>query len=116
MMKKPKPLTPAVMHILLALTSGERHGYAIMKQVEFESAGRVIMGPGTLYGSIARMMKDGLVSQGETRHDRQLDDARRIYYRLTALGEQVLAEELSRYRQILAAAERKKLLQGAAYG
>ena len=55
------PLTPAVLHILLALSTGERHGYGIMKQVRADSQGKVKMGPGTLYGSIARMTEAGLV-------------------------------------------------------
>ncbi len=55
------PLTPAVLHVLLALSTGERHGYGIMKQVEADSQGKVKMGPGTLYGSIARMTEAGLV-------------------------------------------------------
>lgn len=114
--KQHKPLTSAVMHILMALTNGERHGYAIMKQVELDTRGKMTMGPGTLYGTIARMMKDGLISQGETRQDSDRDDARRIYYRLTASGEQVLAAELRRYREILTAAERNKPISDAAYG
>ena len=57
------PLTPAIFHILLALSSGERHGYSIMKQVEADSEGRVTMGPGTLYGSLKRMLDAGLVKE-----------------------------------------------------
>lgn len=65
----PPPLTPAVLHILLALSSGERHGYAIMKQVEADSQGQVKMGPGTLYGSLKRMLEAGLVQESDKRVD-----------------------------------------------
>ena len=61
-----QPVTPAVFHILLALSSGERHGYGIMKQVEADSQGKVSMGPGTLYGSLKRMLDAGLVRERAT--------------------------------------------------
>lgn len=105
-----KPLTPAVLHILMALAAGERHGYAIMKQVEQDTGGAMKMGPGTLYGSISRMMKDALIAEGDARSDTEMDDSRRVYYRLTGLGEKALFDELSRYRAVLAAAARKKVL------
>ena len=66
------PLTPAVFHILLALSSGERHGYGIMKQVEADSQGKVTMGPGTLYGSLKRMLDSGLVRESDKRVDQSL--------------------------------------------
>ena len=90
------PLTPAVLHILLALSTGERHGYGIMKQVEADSQGKVKMGPGTLYGSIARMTEAGLVRECDKRVDPQIDDERRIYYELTSAGQAALEAELSR--------------------
>src|SRR5688572_28110479 len=68
------PLTPAVLHILLALSSRERHGYGIMKQVESDSQGKVKMGPGTLYGSLARMLDAGLIRESDKRIDPKLDD------------------------------------------
>ncbi|MFN7165272.1 MAG: PadR family transcriptional regulator [Hyphomonas sp.] len=114
--RAPKPLTPAVLHILMALAGGELHGYAIMKQVEQDTGGAMKMGPGTLYGSISRMMKDALIAEGETRSDPEMDDARRVYYRLTALGEQALSDELGRYRAVLAAAARKKSLRPGTHG
>ena len=77
------PLTPAVLHILLALSQGERHGYGIMKQVEADSQGRVSMGPGTLYGSIKRMLEAGLIRESDKRVDPEMDDERRIYYEIT---------------------------------
>ena len=99
------PLTPAVLHILLALSTGERHGYGIMKQVEADSQGKVKMGPGTLYGSIARMTEAGLVRESAKRVDPEMDDERRIYYQLTAAGRTALESELKRYRGVVAVAE-----------
>ena len=78
--------TPAVLHILLALSTEERHGYGIMKQVEPESQGKVKMGPGTLYGSLGRMMDAGLIRESDKKVDPAMDDERRIYYTLTGLG------------------------------
>ncbi|MGI9023491.1 MAG: PadR family transcriptional regulator [Acidimicrobiales bacterium] len=90
------PLPSATLHILVALRSGEKHGYAIMGDVESLSGGAVRMGPGTLYGSIKRMLADGMVEESDERPDADLDDQRRRYYRLTGLGEQVCAAELQR--------------------
>lgn len=90
------PLPSATLHILAALRRGERHGYAIMRDVEELSDGAVTMGPGTLYGSIKRMLADGLVEETEQRPDSELDDQRRRYYRLTGLGERVCLAELDR--------------------
>jgi DNA-binding PadR family transcriptional regulator len=103
------PLTPAVFHILLALSSGERHGYGIMKQVEADSQGKVSMGPGTLYGSLKRMLDAGLVKESDKRVDPELDDERRIYYQITGVGAQALAAELERYQRIVAVAQQRKL-------
>src|SRR5688572_5433023 len=111
------PLTPAVLHILLALSTEERHGYGIMKQVEGESHGKVKMGPGTLYGSLGRMMEAGLIRDSDKKVDPELDDERRVYYQITALGQAALAAELQRYREILAVAKKKQLAPVAlAYG
>lgn len=103
------PLTPAVFYILLALSGGERHGYGIMKQVEADSQGRVSMGPGTLYGSLKRMLEAGFVSESDKRVDPAMDDQRRIYYRLTDIGAQALAAELERYRHIVTIARQRNL-------
>ena len=103
------PLTPAVLHILLALSTEERHGYGIMKQVERESQGKVKMGPGTLYGSLGRMMEAGLVRESDKRVDHAMDDERRIYYALTGLGRKALAAELARYREVIAVAAEKRI-------
>ena len=103
------PLTPAVFHILLALSSGERHGYGIMKQVEVDSQGKVNMGPGTLYGSLKRMLEAGLVEESDKRVDPEMDDERRIYYRITDIGTKALAAELERYKRIVTLAQQRKL-------
>jgi DNA-binding PadR family transcriptional regulator len=103
------PLTPAVLHILLALSTQDRHGYGIMKQVEADSQGKVKMGPGTLYGSIKRMMEAGLVRESDRKVDPELDDERRVYYKMTALGKKALAAELERYREVVTIAKQKRL-------
>jgi DNA-binding PadR family transcriptional regulator len=90
------PLTPAVAYILIALAERDRHGYAIMQEVSARSAGSVRLGPGTLYGAISRMLKDGLIAEAEERPDPELDDTRRRYYRLTERGRRALAAELKR--------------------
>jgi DNA-binding PadR family transcriptional regulator len=111
--KADAPLTAAVLHILLALATDERHGYGIMKQVERESHGKVKMGPGTLYGSIGRMMAAGLIRESDKRVDPAMDDERRIYYTLTALGRKALSAELDRYRGVVAVASEKRLTPNA---
>ena len=94
-----RPLTPAVFHILVSLADGSLHGYAIMKRVDAESAGRVSMGPGTLYGSLKRMIETDLVRDAAEEVD---EDERRIRYELTAAGRTALAGELERYRDVVA--------------
>ena len=103
------PLTPAVLHILMALSTRERHGYGIMKQVELDSQGKVKMGPGTLYGSLGRMIDAGLIRESDKKVDPKLDDERRIYYKITGLGQKALAAELARYRQVVAVAKQYRL-------
>jgi DNA-binding PadR family transcriptional regulator len=99
------PLTPVVFSILLALAGAEKHGYAIMKESALPEGGGVKMGPGTLYGSLDRMMQSGLVEEtGST------DDKRRRYYRLTRFGQQVLSAEAARMAELTSAARRKGLL------
>jgi DNA-binding PadR family transcriptional regulator len=104
------PLTPAVFHILLALSSGDRHGYGIMKQVEADSRGKVRMGAGTLYGSLKRMLDAGLVRESDRRVDPEMDDERRIYYQVTGAGTEALAAELERYQHLVGLARERRLL------
>ena len=115
--KSNAPLTPAVLHILLALSTQERHGYGIMKQVESDSQGKVNMGPGTLYGSLSRMMDAGLIRETDKKIDPEMDDERRVYYKITNLGKKALAAELERYNEVVAVAKQKRLSPGTlAYG
>lgn len=95
------PLPSAPLHILLALGEGERHGYALMGDVEALSDGAVRMGPGTLYGAIKRLLADKLIEESTERPDPALNEQRRRYYRLTALGERVCAAEVKRLSDLL---------------
>ena len=106
------PLTPAVVHIMLALADGEKHGYGIMKAIEVTTDGQMKMGPGTLYGSIKRMLSAGLVEESDERPDPDLDDERRRYYRLTPFGQQVLRAEVERLAHLVSVARTKRLLRG----
>jgi DNA-binding PadR family transcriptional regulator len=104
------PLTPAMFHILLALADKDRHGYEIMREVDERSEGKVRLGPGTLYGSIKRMLGDGLIEELEERPDPELDDERRRYYRLTNLGHRIAVAEAERLEKLVRSARAKKLL------
>ena len=103
------PLTPAIAHILLALADAERHGYAIMQEVERITDGAVRMGPGTLYGTIKRMIGSGLIEEADERPDPGMDDERRRYYRTTTLGRDVLAAETERMAALVGAARGKRV-------
>ena len=104
------PLTPAVFHVLLALAGGDRHGYAIMQEVTESTEGQIKMGPGTLYGTIKRLLEAQLIEESDERPDPHLDDERRRYYRLTGVGEQVVKAEARRYADIVDIARGKKLI------
>jgi DNA-binding PadR family transcriptional regulator len=104
-----QPLTPAVFHILLALVDGDKHGYAIMKDVENQTAGHLKLGPGTLYGTIKRLLAANLIVETDERADPELDDERRRYYRLTALGRKLAQEENQRLAQAVKVARLKRL-------
>jgi DNA-binding PadR family transcriptional regulator len=102
------PLTAAVFAILLALADGEKHGYAIMQEAALPAGGAISLGPGTLYGTIDRLIRDALIEEtGLT------DDARRRYYRLTALGHAVLTAETSRLAASLRTARSRTVARGA---
>ena len=106
------PLTQAVFHILLALADGERHGYGIMQEIAARTNGAMRMGPGTLYGSIKRMLADGLIEASDERPDPELDDERRRYYRLTNFGQRVVRAEAQRLEQVVRIAQAKRVLSG----
>ena len=102
-----------MLHILLALSTEERHGYGIMKQVQRESHGKAKMGPGTLYGSLGRMMEAGLIRESDKRVDPAMDDERRIYYKLTGAWPEGAERELLRYRDVVAVASEKRITPNA---
>ena len=107
-----QPLQPAAFHILLALAGGERHGYALIAEVESLSDGAVRLGPGTLYGSIKRLLAQGLIAETEARPDPALDDQRRRYYELTAAGRAVLSVEATRLARLASIAADRDLVRG----
>ena len=107
------PLTPAVFHILLVLADEDRHGYDIMREIASSTNGKIQMGPGTLYGTIKRMLQNGLLMEIDERPDPALDDSRRRYYGLTDLGQRVLTAEVERLDQLVTIARRKDLLSNA---
>lgn len=92
------PLSPAALHILMALAGEDRHGYAIMREVARQSDGQCRLGPGTLYDNLKRLLDKGVVAETAKASDN--DDPRRRYYRLTNLGRQVLAAEIARLEEM----------------
>ncbi len=113
--KKPDdmlPLTPAVFHILLALSDGERHGYAIMREVAADTNGALQFGPGTLYGCLKRMLAARLIEETDERPDPELDDERRRYYAITDFGARALRAEAQRLANAVASARARRLLSG----
>ena len=105
------PLTPAVFYILFVLAEGEKHGYAIMKEVEKVSAGQFSMGPGTLYTTIQRLLELELIQETPTSSD---SERRRRFYRLSRRGGQTLEAELNRMESLVRSAQRRKLVPHAA--
>ena len=105
------PLTPALFHVLLSLTDGEKHGYAIIKEVEERTNGAVRLSTGTLYGIVKRLLQDGWI------RDSVLGSTdRRRAYRLTAFGRKVAQAEADRLRELVRAADRKALYTSPAKG
>ncbi|HZM62347.1 MAG TPA: PadR family transcriptional regulator [Vicinamibacterales bacterium] len=104
------PLTPPTLHTLVALADGDKHGYAIIKEIARRTDGRVRLGAGTLYAIIRRAEADGLIVETDERPDIALDDERRRYYRLTPLGRKVAAAEIERLESIVEMAREKKLV------
>jgi DNA-binding PadR family transcriptional regulator len=105
------PLTPAVYHILLALADEDRHGLGIMQDMEERTGGKVLPGPGTLYGTIRRLLEAELIE--EAPRDGRTDDPRRRYYRLTPLGRQAAALETERLSTLVRIAQDKALERSA---
>ena len=103
------PLTPAMFHVLLALADGEKHGYAILKEVSELTGGRVRLSAGTLYGIIKRLLQEEMIVESGRRPAAALDDERRRYYRLTEFGERVARAETARLQDMVAMARTKNL-------
>lgn len=121
MSRKPPPSTPPVpparapaplrtnwFHILLSLADGEQHGYAIMQEVRERTDGEVRLWPATLYGTLRRLMDEGLIDEAGERPASAGEDARRRYYRLTPTGRRVLADEIARLEALVRAVRSKR--------
>lgn len=104
------PLKPQWFHILLALAGGDQHGYGIMQEVLNRTHGKVRLWPATLYGSIKRLIEADLIEESNERPAPELDDARRRYYRLTALGKYVLNAECERLQELVRAIRVKQAM------
>jgi DNA-binding PadR family transcriptional regulator len=96
-----RPLPLAIFHILVSIADQERHGYAIMQDVHARTDGQLRLSPGTLYGSIKRLLHDGLIEELDERPDPENDDVRRRYYRITPRGRKAAIEEASRLAKLL---------------
>src|ERR1700684_1152431 len=105
--KDQTPLSPAVFRILLCLAEGERHGYAIKREIALRTAGKLKIGPGVLYGSINKMLEQGLIEESDERPDAHLDDDRRPYYRITPHGRKAGQAEADRMRELVQLAAAK---------
>jgi DNA-binding PadR family transcriptional regulator len=103
------PLPPATFHILLALVDQERHGYAIIRDVEARTHGALRLSAGTLYRSIARMVEQGLIREVTRRPPALLDDERRRYYRITPLGTDAARAEMRRLTELVRLARARGL-------
>jgi DNA-binding PadR family transcriptional regulator len=102
------PLKTQWFHIMLSLAGGEQHGYGIMQEVLQRTTGKVRLWPATLYGSIKRLIEEDLIEESDERPAPELDDARRRYYRLTALGRRVLDAECERLKDLVRAIQAKQ--------
>ena len=110
------PLTPSMFHVLIALADGEKHGYAIIKEVQRRTGGRLRLGAGTLYALVRRFLEQGVIEESSERPDPALDDERRRYYRLTAFGRTVAEAEAGRLEELIRMARAKRLVPGASRG
>ncbi len=95
------PLAPAVFQILLSLADGERHGYALKREIARRTDGRLTLGAGVLYGSISKMLAQGLIEESDERPDPHLDDERRRYYKVTPFGRRVAQAEAARMQELV---------------
>ena len=104
------PLSPPVLHTLVSLADGDKHGYAILKEIARRTDGTVRLSAGTLYALLSRATADGLIAESDERPDIALDDERRRYYRLTPLGRRVAVAEIARLESIVEMAREKRLV------
>lgn len=109
------PLSAPVFQILLALADRERHGYAIMQEVLDRSDGKIRLGPGTLYGAIKRLLREGLIEETVDRPDSEIDDQRRRYYKISRWGHRVARAEAERLMDLVRVAAAKGLVTSAAF-
>jgi DNA-binding PadR family transcriptional regulator len=98
------PLSRTAMHVLVAIGPEERHGYAIMREIERMTEGATRLGPGGIYTTIRRLLDDGLIEESDERPDPELDDQRRRYYRLTGTGRAAVTAEVRRLETLVSAA------------
>jgi DNA-binding PadR family transcriptional regulator len=110
--RKLDPLPPAAFQILLSLAEEDLHGYAIMRQVEEQTGGRMRLGPGTLYGSIQSLLEEKFIEEIDLGDDVKTGQERRRYYRLTASGRKLARSEAERLADLLRVARAKKILRG----
>lgn len=110
--RPPFKITPVVLHVLLALSDGETHGYGIMREITERTGGELKVGPGSLYFTLNKLLDAGMIAESSDRPDPELDDARRKYYRLTESGLAVLESELVAMSEIVDLARAKRLLRG----
>lgn len=104
------PLTPGMFQVLIALADGEKHGYAILKEVARRTGGEVTLSAATLYTIVRRFVQEGVIAESAERPDPSLDDERRRYYRLTSFGRDVARAEAARMETALGMARAKKLI------
>jgi len=109
-------LTTVVAHVLVSLSGGDRHGYGILKDVIEQSGGRVKLGPGTIYGTLQRLMEQGLVEESDGPAPAAKGDERRRYYRLTRSGREALREEIERLDAVLRAARTNRIIPRGSRG
>jgi DNA-binding PadR family transcriptional regulator len=100
-------LSAVVFHILLSLGEGERHGYALKREISLRPGGKLKLGPGVSYGSISKMLEQSLIEESDDRPDPHLDDERRRYYRITPYGRKVAQAEAARMRELVQLAAAK---------
>jgi DNA-binding PadR family transcriptional regulator len=110
--QKLNPLPSAAFQILLALADEDLHGYGIMRQVEEQTAGRMRLGPGTLYSSIQALLREKLIEEVDMREDATPGQERRRYYRMTSAGRKLARSEAERLADLLRVARAKKILRG----